>query len=200
MLKIIYRASKSVNCTRGFTLVELLIVLALLGIVLAGLYNLLFFAQSGFTRASASTRINQDARLAIVSISNDLRNARPYAEGEDAVTVTNSNQIDITIFDVDANSYRVIRYRLENGELERGVANFNDGNYEDGDFVYAPNPIVSNVQNNEIFSVEKVTTRTPPRLNVRVDLRIDDPLSRYSHPLEFNIVVAVRSQEVRDYD
>jgi len=196
MLKIIYRASKSVNCTRGFTLVELLIVLALLGMVLAGLYNLLFFAQSGFTRASASTRINQDARLAIISISNDLRNARPYAEGLDAVTVTNDkNQIDITSFDYDANSYIKIRYRLLDGSLERGVAVYGTDN-----FVYAASPIAANVLNNELFSIEKVITRTPPRFNVKVHLRVDDPLLSNNHPLEFEVVITVRSQEERDYD
>lgn len=174
---------------------ELLIVLALLGVVLAGLYNLLFFAQTSFMRASASTRINQDARLAIVSISNDLRDARPYEEGEDAVTLANANQIDITKFDDDTDSYKVIRYRLINGTLERGVAD-----YETGDFTFAANPLISNVLNSDIFSVEKVTTRTPPRLNVEVHLEIDDPLDRHSHPLEFNVVVTVRSQEERGYD
>lgn len=61
--------------TQGFTLVELLIVMALGGLLLAALLQLVLSSQRLYQSDSARAAINQDVSVAIAAISNDVRQA-----------------------------------------------------------------------------------------------------------------------------
>lgn len=61
--------------TQGFTLVELLIVMALGGLLLTALLQLVLSSQRLYQADSARAAINQDVSVAIAAISNDVRQA-----------------------------------------------------------------------------------------------------------------------------
>lgn len=61
--------------TQGFTLVELLIVMALGGLLLTALLQLVLSSQRLYQSDSARAAINQDVSVAIAAISNDVRQA-----------------------------------------------------------------------------------------------------------------------------
>jgi len=60
---------------KGFTIVELIIVLALLGIVLGVGYNLFFYGENTFRTGSSKYQLQSDVRLVSDFISEEIRNA-----------------------------------------------------------------------------------------------------------------------------
>lgn len=60
---------------KGFTIVELIIVLTLLGIVLGVGYNLFFYGENTFRKGSNKYQLQSDVRLASDFISEEIRNA-----------------------------------------------------------------------------------------------------------------------------
>ncbi len=57
---------KILNNEKGLTLVELLVVLALLGIVLGSIYQYFFYGYNSWVRSNAEAEQVQDARLAVI--------------------------------------------------------------------------------------------------------------------------------------
>ncbi|KUO50587.1 MAG: hypothetical protein APF76_08035 [Desulfitibacter sp. BRH_c19] len=64
-----------VKSEKGFSLIELILTLALLGIVLAVGYNFFFFGQRSFAMGEAQSVIQSSARNTAAIITKDLRNA-----------------------------------------------------------------------------------------------------------------------------
>ncbi|HHX01765.1 MAG TPA: prepilin-type N-terminal cleavage/methylation domain-containing protein [Firmicutes bacterium] len=60
---------------RGFTLVELLIALSLLGLVISGGFSIYYFAHQSFVKSTVSSDIQRDMQLAMTQITNSLRTA-----------------------------------------------------------------------------------------------------------------------------
>lgn len=63
------------NSTGGFSLVELIIVLSLLGLVLAGIYNFFFFGERSALRVQAEGEALQEARLVLFNMEHEIRQA-----------------------------------------------------------------------------------------------------------------------------
>ncbi|WP_161993100.1 prepilin-type N-terminal cleavage/methylation domain-containing protein [Sediminibacillus terrae] len=98
---------------KGFTLVELLAVLALLGLIITLAGSVSWFGQKQYTNQLEETKQQSEVRLALKQITKDVRQA-------DSLTVTN-NQLELD----------EIVYRLEDGLLLRdgrmvaeGIADF----------------------------------------------------------------------------
>ncbi len=98
---------------KGFTLVELLAVLALLGLIITLAGSVSWFGQKQYTNQLEETKQQSEVRLALKQITKDLRQS-------DSLTVTN-NQLELD----------EIVYRLEDGLLLRdgrmvaeGIADF----------------------------------------------------------------------------
>lgn len=68
------------NDDNGFTLVEVVLVLALLSIILATVYNGFSFFYRGWERVEDESLAVQDARMALEMVGNDIRNALPKDE------------------------------------------------------------------------------------------------------------------------
>ncbi len=67
--------AKKISDDKGFTVVELLIALALLGIVLSLGYFLFFGGTKSFDTGTARANVQQNVRLVNVVLKNELRNA-----------------------------------------------------------------------------------------------------------------------------
>jgi|CZCB01.1.fsa_nt_gi prepilin-type N-terminal cleavage/methylation domain-containing protein len=141
---------------KGFTLIELLIVLALLGIVLGGAYQYFFYGYNSWTRSNAEAQQVQTARLAVMRMDNEVREAQQGEENTAPVICLSEKELHIYTDTNDDGRPELICYRLTGGKLERGVA------FPQGDtFPYQyGNPgnwetVISKVKNDIIFTVPK---------------------------------------------
>ncbi len=110
----------------GFSLVELVIVLSLLGLVLAGIYNFFFFGERGSSRARAEAEALQDSRLVLMQMEREIRQAnRPIRlsnlpEGMELpstvktarAVVINSDGNEMAVYSYVADHPKRISYRI----------------------------------------------------------------------------------------
>lgn len=105
----------------GFSLAELLVVLALLGIVLGGVYQYMFYAQRSADRALAEARVLQDVRLFLARLSREVREAQVATSAEGALVVESATRMHLyTDVSGDARPEKVFYY-LEGNTLQRAV-------------------------------------------------------------------------------
>lgn len=131
---------------RGFTLTELLVALALLGLILAGVFTLHQQGQLAYLAGAARVQTQQSARVALDLMSREVRSA---------TSVTAIAGSDLTF--VDQNSV-TIQYRLNGNDLERteaGTMTLLTRNVQDLQFTYrdlngAVTATAANVANVEI--------------------------------------------------
>ncbi len=77
--------------TRGFTLAELLVVVAILGFMMAALFTLQRQGQLAYLTGSARVEVQQNARLALDMMISDIRSALPVAGTQQVVTAIDAN-------------------------------------------------------------------------------------------------------------
>lgn len=116
---------------KGFTLMELLMAMSLLGIVIFGIYMLFSLVQRNYNATDTRSAINQQLNLANMQLNRDIRSAsKPNRNtfsikvgelsGEDAEEP--AQDLHIYTFDETLHKYVRIQYRLDNGKLLRGYA------------------------------------------------------------------------------
>ena len=77
---------------RGFTLIEMVVTIVLLGIISAALAPFFFSAVSGYFDTQARARLTGEGRLALERLSRDLREADPAS-----ISVIGGNQLSFTL-------------------------------------------------------------------------------------------------------
>lgn len=111
----------SIKSAKGFSLMELIITLTLLSIVLAGIYTLYFYVQTGFNMTDARSEINHQMNFAFMQMTNDIRSAsKPNNE---TMSVRVVSQYEMLIYTQNKESkYIVISYKIntEKKILQRG--------------------------------------------------------------------------------
>jgi prepilin-type N-terminal cleavage/methylation domain-containing protein len=78
--------SRLVRNTRGFTLAELLIVIAILGFMMGALFTLQRQGQLAYLTGAARVEVQQNARFALDTMMSDIRSALPVAGTTQIVT------------------------------------------------------------------------------------------------------------------
>ena len=76
---------------RGFTLAELLVVVAILGFMMAALFTLQRQGQLAYLTGSARVEVQQNARLALDMMISDIRSALPVAGTTQVITAVDAN-------------------------------------------------------------------------------------------------------------
>jgi|GEM_PF-1246889 len=106
---------------KGFTLIELMIALAILGMAIGAIYSFLSFTQNSYAFADAQTQVSQEATLFFTQIEKDIRNAAEPNKSSKAINIVSSQQIDIYQFD-NGQYHRICYRRNPNNSmlLERG--------------------------------------------------------------------------------
>ena len=100
------------NRARGFTLIELTLVIVLTGIVAASVFQILDRGLAAWRAQSAQSEIREDARWIIHRITREVRQGH-------TVTIPQQSQISFT-WDEDGNgTEELISYRLVEGNLQR---------------------------------------------------------------------------------
>ncbi len=107
---------------RGFTLVEVVIAVALTSVVLSGVYYLLNFTMRSYHFTDAKFVAEQDARHAVTSMEEDIRQARGIAE-HNAVELSDSGMTATVYTDTTGDGTpEVVQYKLDKDQLKRGEA------------------------------------------------------------------------------
>jgi prepilin-type N-terminal cleavage/methylation domain-containing protein len=109
----------------GFTLVELLLVLSLIGLVLAGVFQFFFFTHKSYALADARSEVIQDVNLLFTLLEKDIRSASEPNDDTKAIRILNGGQqIDIYRYNNSTSMYERISYRLnpsDSTQLQRGL-------------------------------------------------------------------------------
>lgn len=105
---------------RGFTLAELLVAIAMLGFILAGVITLQRQGQFTYLVGAARVEAQQNARVAMTRVLRELRTARAVTAASSCNTGTSS----LTFTDQDGDT---VQYSLSSDRLER---RFNGGQAE----------------------------------------------------------------------
>lgn len=205
----------------GLTLVELLIVLALLSVTLAAVFTFFSFTRGGYKRTDTRSHLMQDMNLATSMISDDIRSAsRPndasnsvfVQEASGALAKGQSISIYKNIYNDEDGSISYIRicYRLDPANkavLQRGEAVCAEGTPPgDKNPGYAAitlwRDILSGVKYTDesggdiaIFEDKTMGTENDRRM-IQVNLSINsisDPLPK---PVEVNMTITSRSKGV----
>lgn len=99
---------------RGFSLAELLVACAVLGLVLAGIFTLQQQAQFAYLMGAARVEAQQNARYALDLMSRELRTAQSIT----TTTNCNTGATGITFVDENGNT---VQYSTTGGTLVRDV-------------------------------------------------------------------------------
>ncbi|OPL11142.1 MAG: hypothetical protein AVO34_03360 [Firmicutes bacterium ML8_F2] len=92
---------------KGFTLIEVVVTLTLLGLVLTALYSFYFFGLQSWQRGIDQTEMQQSARIAMDTMIRELQKAEEFSLHKDNSEIR---------FHVPGDS-RTMRFRLLNDEL-----------------------------------------------------------------------------------
>jgi type II secretory pathway component PulJ len=89
--------------TRSFTLLEVLISLAIFIIISAGIYNVLLIGQKTFNSGVGIVDLQSQMRLFISSITRELREAKTFSialidDDDDSITFSTPNESSITYY------------------------------------------------------------------------------------------------------
>lgn len=109
---------------KGFSLVEIIIVLALLGIVIASIYTFYFYIQKSFNRTDARSNMNHQMNMVFIQMDKDIRSASKPNRDTLSVRVVSSKEMHIYIYDTEEEEYGRIVYQFnsDGGILRRGEA------------------------------------------------------------------------------
>jgi type IV pilus assembly protein PilW len=161
----------------GFSLVEQLVVLAVLGLVMAGALGLLDAGMRGYALGAARTEAQQNARIALERMSRELRQAGYDPSGRVARPIISAEATRL-VFQVDANGNGVIdatseriTYLLRNdGVLRRDAG-------------AGAQPIVEGVRQLEFAYVDRAGLPTADPAAVRsIRVRIETGRARAAGP------------------
>ncbi len=107
--------SKLVVSKNGFTLVEIIVVVALFGLAILVAYNLLFFCTRSFSDVVTQAMLHRNARLASSIIVNEVRNAKAVSVSTSQEGLGTDDQLDYTtVFPIGSDERRI---KVEAGEL-----------------------------------------------------------------------------------
>ena len=144
------------NNERGFTLTELLVACAIIGMVMAGIFTLQQQGQSAYLWGSARVEVQQNARLALDLMTRELRSATSIT----AVGGNCNSSGATTITFVDSGSNAVV-YNLTGTTLQRNAIDVIAGVETFGIFCYQADGYTGTTTVGDIRSIRvQIGTRT----------------------------------------
>lgn len=107
-----------VRCERGFTLAELLVALALLGLTLAAVVTIYQSGLETYVAGASQIEVQQNARTVLERMSRELREA-PAITGADANSITfNDPTGAVMAYSVDGNNQLILNGAAVTGGVE----------------------------------------------------------------------------------
>lgn len=112
---------------KGFTLVELMVVLSILVLALAAVYQFFFFTHTSYARADARSAIIQETDLFLLQLERDIRSASEPNSNTKSVNILNEGT-GIDIYSNKDSQYFRTSYRINGTDLQRGFISTTDAN------------------------------------------------------------------------
>ncbi|MCO4799935.1 MAG: type II secretion system protein [Colwelliaceae bacterium] len=177
-----------VNNQYGFTLIELVIVMVLLGVLSVGVSSFLKFGTQIYSETSARDQIISSARFAVERLNRELRHALP-----NSIRLKNASQCIEFIPIVESTIYTEIPVAPELATNEMTVIKFDDSLFNNtlSAVVYplSPNDLYNGtdlfVNNGKIFGVDSITDNTSDEWTVSLDGNIQFPQDSPTNRLFF---------------
>lgn len=181
----------AIKDNRGFTFVELALYLALLLIVLTGIFSLYDFAQTSWNRTEAQDIVIQETRLFLMHVERDIRSARRRPNDEPAIKIMEQGK-KIEIFTYHYRDALYVSYIHQNdGSLERLTLVDPEDASELPITETLLSQVVPNVDNNgddlPLFSIVGKS--------VLIRFGVDNPVNSLSRIYEVDAVFTVRNKE-----
>lgn len=117
---------RRVKLHKGFTLVELMIVLSLLLVILLAMYNFLDYSQKVYIKTETQNILQDEVNKVVQYLAEDIRSAakpdnttKPILIYKDETLAAAGNRIDI--FDYRENKFHKTSYLYSENTLKRGV-------------------------------------------------------------------------------
>ncbi len=185
---------------KGFTIVELIIVLSLLSMVLTGVLTFLGYSLGVFGDTKARTIVQDEVNSVLKTLANDIRSASKPDLKNKAIVVykgaKKSNEGDrIDIYDYRDNKYQLISYKYENQRLYRGVKEAKTADdIIDSAVVYSI--FLEGVKypsEGELF--EDITADAKSdRRTIRINLNVEDSEGKIRRPVTISATYTSRSK------
>lgn len=179
----------------GLTLVELLLVLALLGVVLAGIFQYWQYGNASWERTAAEGRATQEARLALMRMEREVRQAQKATETKESIHLVSSTEVEIYTDVTGDGKPEMVVYRLQGDALQRGVAAPSGSSFP---YTYgAPvnwDTVVSRAETPAGQSLFTLDESHKPRLVLTVNLVVADPQVTLARPVSVQAVLTVRGR------
>ncbi len=105
---------------KGFTLVELLLTIALISIVFLIIYNMLFFSTTSYGKISDEVETNRELRYFLINIQKEVGQAKKANE-EGPIFIKNNKYFCIHVDLDNDDKPEQVEYFIEDNELKRQV-------------------------------------------------------------------------------
>lgn len=179
----------------GLTLVELLLVLALLGVVLAAIFQYWQYGNASWERTAAEGRATQEARLALMRMEREVRQAQKATETRESIHLVSSTQVEIYTDVTGDGKPELVVYRLQGDALERGVAAPSGSHFP---YTYAEpgnwETVVSKVETPAGQPLFAMDASRKPRLVLTVNLVVGDSRVPLGRPVSVQAALTVRGR------
>lgn len=125
---------------RGFTLTELLVACAIIGMVLAAVLALQGQGQQAYVMGAARVEVQQNARFALDLMTTEIRSAKAVTAVGSGCDTSGANDVTVNTWDTSTSSWVSVQYNLSGTSLLRngavligGVQAFTLGCYDASD-------------------------------------------------------------------
>lgn len=137
---------------KGFTLVELAVVIPLIAIIFIISYNMIFITNKSFKNTKENFSTSEEIRIFLINIKREVNGAKKSTDDKDAIYTNGSDELYI-YSDIDNDEKpELIKYYLDNGQIKKNISKAKNDKYpyEYDEFI-KDTVVLNNVLNTDIF-------------------------------------------------
>ncbi|KAB3537363.1 prepilin-type N-terminal cleavage/methylation domain-containing protein [Alkaliphilus pronyensis] len=130
---------------KGFTMLELILVVALMLIVLSGIYGLFFFSLNSYNDSIDEANLLQESSTTLMWMDREIRQATRPIPATAAVELVGNNRLDIYTYIND--DLKRVSYRIQDGALQKSINETNEDPVSWESIITAVEPLLDQFSN-----------------------------------------------------